>query len=154
MGGHRRGRGWLGAGHAGGMFPGQSVTGPLEGGPRAPRRVGPISWIAVVVGLLVWSLLAWTAYAFAESLIGWVAANAGLVVESGKNLATATGVGKEATSVVDGLNLGGLVGQALALLRVVVKPAIVVVWAMGVVALLAAPLILSRIGALLAPRHR
>lgn len=89
-----------------------------------------------------------------DGALGWVAANAGLVVDSGKNLATATGVGKEAGDVVDSLNVSGVLGQVIALLQIVLEPAIVGLWAIGALAILAAPLILSKIGRLLASRRR
>ena len=55
----------------------------------------------------------------------------GLLVDCGKGLATTTGIGKYAGSVVDNLYGSALLGQAIALLRAIVKPAIVVVWAIG-----------------------
>ena len=113
----------------------------------------PISWIVVIVGLAVWSLLAWVGYALVDPVLGWVATNAGLLVDGGKGLATATGAGKEVSSVVDNLNVSGLLGQAIALLRVIVKPAIIVLWAIGALALVAAPVILPRIGRMLGGRR-
>lgn len=128
-------------------------TGNPSGGRPAPRMLRPISWIVAIIGLAVWSLLAWIGYALADPVLGWVAANAGLLVDGGKNLANATGVGKEVGSVVDALDVSGLLGQAIALLRVVLKPVIVVAWAIGALALAAAPWVLPKIGRLLAA-HR
>ncbi|CCV08374.1 exported hypothetical protein [Mesorhizobium metallidurans STM 2683] len=111
------------------------------------------SWTIAIAGLAVWSLIAWIGYVLVDPVLGWVAANAGLLVDSGKGLATATGVGKEASSIVDGLDVSGFMGQAIALLRAILKPAIVVLWAIGALALLAAPMLLPRIGRLLARRR-
>jgi hypothetical protein len=113
----------------------------------------PISWIAVIAGLAVWSLLAWIGYALVDPVLAWVAVNAGLLVDSGKGLATATGVGKEVGSVVGNLNISGFLGQAIAFLRVVLKPAIIVVWAIGALAIFAMPLILSKRGRSFSMRH-
>lgn len=151
---HRRVSGWIGSDQGGFPFAGRAAPGPHEGRPPARRRLGPIAWIVVVVGFMMWTLLAWTAYALADGVVGWLAANAGVVVESGKNLATAAGAGKEAASMVDRLNPSGWIAQAATLLQVVLKPAIILLWAVGAIALLGAPLILSRISGLLAGRHR
>lgn len=118
-----------------------------------PRMLRPISWIVAIVGLAVWSLLAGIGYTMADSILGWIAANTGLLVDGGKGLATATGVGKEVGSAVDTLNVGGFSGQAIALVRVVLKPAIIVLWAIGALAVIAAPVILPRIGRLLGRRR-
>ncbi|WP_371422588.1 hypothetical protein [Tardiphaga sp.] len=117
------------------------------------QMLRPISWIAVVVGLTVWSLSAWIGYVTVDGVLGWVEANAGLAVDKGKDFATAVGVGKDGVGAIDRLNLGSLTSQAIALLRVVAKPAIVVLWAIGAVVLVSAPAIQSRIAGLFAP-HR
>ncbi|MDH8543873.1 hypothetical protein QIH15_27010, partial [Klebsiella pneumoniae] len=77
---------------------------------------------------------------------------AGLLVDGGKGLATATGAGKEVGNIVDGLNVSGFLGQVIALLRIILKPTIVVVWAIGALVLIAAPAIMQKIGRLLV-RH-
>lgn len=129
----------------------------MAGGPvdydaraRLPRKL-PMA--VVLVGLVLWSLLAWAGYALVDPILGWVAANAGLLVDGGKGLAGAVGVGKEVGVVVDNLNVSGFLGQIIALLRVVLKPAIIVVWAIGAAVLVAAPLILPKIGRLFAGRR-
>lgn len=116
--------------------------------PSLPRKL-PMA--VVLVGLVLWSLLAWVGYALVDPVLGWVAANAGLLVDGGKGLAT--GAGKEVGSVVDNLNVSGFLGQAIALLRVIVKPAIIVLWVIGTLVLIAAPVILPRIGRLLGGRR-
>ena len=106
--------------------------------PRLPRKL-PMA--VVLVGLVLWSLLAWVGYVLVDPILGWVAASAGLLVDGGKDIATATG-GNEIGIILDNLNVSGFLGQTIALLRVVLKPAIVVVWAIGALALIAAPVIL------------
>lgn len=118
--------------------------------PLLPRKL-PMA--VVLAGLVLWSLLAWVGYALVDPVLGWIAANTGLLVDGGKGLATAIGVGKEAGSVVDSLNVSGFLGQAIALLRTIVKPAIIVLWAIGALALAAAPVILPRVGRLLGGRQ-
>lgn len=118
--------------------------------PRRPRRL-PVA--VVIVGLVLWSLLALIGYALVDPVLGWIAASAGLLVDGAKGLATAAGAGKEVGGVVDNLNVSGFLGQAVALLRVVLKPAIIILWAIGALALIAAPVILPRIGRLLGGRR-
>lgn len=151
MGGHRRHGRWSRRGYTE-EIPDRWTGNPLEGRP-APRILRPMSWIVVITGLAIWSLIAWIAYALVDPLLGWVAGSAGALVEGGKDLATATGAGKDIGSVLDKLNTSGLSGQGIALFRVVIKPAIVVLWAIGAVALVAAPVILPRIGRLLGGRR-
>lgn len=108
----------------------------------------------VLVGLVLWSLLALFCYALVDPVLGWIAANVGVLVDGGKGLATAVGAGKEVGSVVDSLNASGLLGQAIALLRIILKPTIVVVWVIGALVLIGAPTILRGRGRLRAPfRH-
>ncbi|CEJ15998.1 hypothetical protein BN1110_06349 [bacterium YEK0313] len=114
--------------------------------PRLPRK---LPTAVVLVGLVLWSLLAWVGYVLVDPILGWVASSAGLLVDGGKDIATATG-SKEVGAILDNLNVSGFMGQTIALLRVVLKPAVVAVWAIGAVVLLAAPLILSKIGRLFA----
>lgn len=117
---------------------------------RLPRKL-PMA--VVLVGLILWSLFAWIGYALVDPVLSWVAANAGVLLDTGKGLAAATEAGKEVGAAVDTLNVGGLLGQAIALLRVVLKPAIVIVWAIGALLLVAAPFIISKVGRLLARRR-
>ena len=118
--------------------------------PRLPRKL-PMA--VVLVGLVLWSLLAWTGYALVDPVLGWISANVGLLVDGGKSLATATGVGKEVRNVVDNLNVSGFLGQTIALMRVGLKPTIIVLWAIGALILVAAPLILPKIGRSFAERR-
>lgn len=128
------------------------TSGPVDydARPRLPRKL-PMA--VVVGGLVVWSLLAWAGYALVDPVLGWIAVNAGLLVDGGKDLAAAAGAGKEVGSIVDNVNVSGFLGQAIALLLAVAKPAIIVLWAIGAFALIAAPMILPRVGRLLGGRR-
>jgi len=151
MSGHRR---W---GHSPHNNPGEKgfPRGMMGGSPSdafPPSRLSrPISWIVVLVGLGVWTLLAWVGYALVDPVLGWAAANAGLVLDTGKGLAT--GAGKEAASALQSMNASGVLGQTILFLRAVLKPAIVVLWAIGALTILAMPLILPRLGSLLDRRR-
>lgn len=118
--------------------------------PRLPRK---LSMTVAFVVLVLWSLLAWAGYALVDPVLDWIAANVGLLVDGGKDLATATGVGNEAGSLIDSLGGSGFWEQANALLRAIVKPAIVVVWAIGALVIIAAPVILQKVGRLLGARR-
>lgn len=152
MGGHRRfGRGHHGGFGAIGVFRRSPADPRLGGG--APLRLKPVVRVALMVGLVMWSLLAWATYVLVDPALDWIAAGTGTLVDSGKAVATATGVGKEIGGVAEGLNAGGFWDWILALLRVVLKPAIIIVWAIGALALIAAPAILPMIVGLRGRRH-
>jgi hypothetical protein len=119
--------------------------------PPSPSSTGV--WIAALVGVALWTLLAWLSYASVDAVMNWLAANAGAVIEGGKDLAGAAGVGKEAGSFAERLNAGGFVAEVTKLLQVALRPAIVVVWALGVLGLLAAPLLVSRVRRMVGRRH-
>lgn len=130
---------------------------PLMGGSagydalaRLPRKL-PAA--VVLVGLLLWSLLAWIGFSLVDPVLGWLAVNIGLLVDSGEGLATSAGAGNVVGSILGDLNLSGFLGQVIALLQVLLKPAIVIVWAIGAFILVASPLILPKIGRLLAGRR-
>lgn len=148
MGGHRKRGHWASRGYR--------EEGPGERPERRSASGGfrSRSWIVVTIVLAVWSLIAWISYALSDAVLVWAAGSAGVLVEGGKDLATATGVGKDVGPVLDNLNISGLWGQLIALLRVILKPAIVLLWAIGAVVLIAAPVILPRVRRLLnARRH-
>lgn len=112
-----------------------------------------MSWIVVIIGLAVWSLIAWIAYASVDPVLEWAAGSAGTLVDGGKDLATATGAGKGVGTVLDSLNVSGLSGQVIPLIRIIIKPTIVVLWVIGALVLIAAPVLLPRIGRLLGRRR-
>ncbi len=79
-------------------------------------------------------MLLWAAAAIGWSLLAWLGATLPGVAESGGELATVFG-GKEAGAAVDALGAGPIAAQGLGLLAIVLKPAIVVVWVLGLAAL-------------------
>ncbi|MES2665314.1 MAG: hypothetical protein V4712_04390 [Pseudomonadota bacterium] len=131
----------------------RSYAGSRIGGDARPRLGGPLLWLGALAGLVIWSLIAWAAYLAVGPILTWVASSAGLLVDTGKSIASLTEAGKVAGNVLDGLNVTGLAGQAIVLMQAVAGPVIVVVWALGALALLAAPLILPRAGRLIGRRH-
>lgn len=134
---------------------GWSRDGSWDGRGRDPAGRPPLRlpWAVVFALLLVWSLLAWGTYALSDPVLGWVAAAAGVAMDSGRALATDIG-GAEVGGLVGKINAGGLFRQALALLALVLKPVIILLWALGALVILAAPAILPRVGRLLARRGR
>ena len=152
MGKHGHGNRWYGGSRRrrdGGDPRMMGDSGNHEAAPRVPRKL-PLA--VVLVGLVLWSLLAWALYVLVGPVLSWIAGNAGLLADSGKDLATTAGAGKEIGNIVDGLNVSGLLGQVIAVLGVILKPLIVIVWAIGALSLIAAPAILPKLGRLLATR--
>jgi hypothetical protein len=115
----------------------------MQGGP--PARPSRTAWLLAGLGALVWSLLAWLGYGLADGILRWLASSVGTVVEGGRGLAGAAGVGREVGAAIDAVQLSGVLGWLISLLAVVLKPAIVLVWGLGVAALLAAPVLLPRL---------
>lgn len=117
--------------------------------PRASSGLrGPAVVLAMLAGVVVWTLVAWLGYVAVDPVMRWLAGSAGLLVDGGKAIAAVAGVGKEVGAVADGINTSGFIGQSLALIQAILKPLIVVGWGLGVIALIAAPLVLRRIGGL------
>lgn len=135
MSGHRRREEWPRTSQDRGRYSGYPD-------PQRPQRG---SRFIVIIGLAVWSLLAWIGYVSVDAIIGWIAPLTDVAVASAKGIAAIFGVGKEVGNVADAVKSSGLQDQTIALLRWIAKPAIVVVWAIGALVLIAAPSILSRI---------
>ena len=118
------------------------------GGGRAPyddtpRRIRlPLGLI--VIGLVVWSLLVWGAFLLVDPVLGWLAGSVGPLADAGTGVARWFGLGQQAAALRDGANVDGLAGGLIGLVYVVAKPAIVILWVLGSLALLAAPAILRR----------
>lgn len=96
--------------------------------------------------LVLWSLLAWTSYGFVDILSGWLSSNATTLLQTGKDAANATGIGKGAVGWLDVEATSGLARQLLDLAVFVAKPAIIVIWALGALVIVAIPAILRRLG--------
>lgn len=129
----------------------RTTSGSAEYGTYARRPRQKLLLAVALTGLALWSLFAWASYGLVDPVLGWTAAIAGPVVDSGKDLAAPI-VGKEVASVVAGLNISGFVQQTISVLRVTLKPVIVVVWAVGALVLVVTPIIWPRVRKLLAAR--
>lgn len=125
-----------------------------SGPPWQPTKAGRlVAWFDILIGLTLRSLLAWIGYVSADGILNWIAGNAGAVIENGKTIAGA-GVGKDAIILVEGLNLGDLAGSAIASLKLVLKPAIILIWAIAALVLVAIFLILAKAGRFLVGLRR
>lgn len=98
---------------------------------------------AAFVALVLWTLFAWVGYGLADSILAWLSSNAGVIVQSGKDAAAATGIGKDVIGAVDSAQTTGFLGGLVGLVGVVLRPLIVVVWALGAAFILAVPWLIS-----------
>lgn len=103
-------------------------------------------WVFAAIALMIWSLLAWVAYAVADGAAGWVQANAAPTLDSARAISDLTGAGKEVTALVDALGLRGLVLWIANLTSGLAGPLIFLVWAAGSLALVLAPVALAVLG--------
>src|SRR5262245_7718714 len=128
--GHRRSRSpqWQPSGH--------STRG------SSPRRLKPAVWIGILAAMVVWSLIAWLTYLAVDPVLAWLSSSAGTVLEGSRDVVSAIG-GKPAADAVGAVSSSGLIGQLATLLHAIAKPAIVIVWVLGMLGLIAAPMILT-----------
>lgn len=101
------------------------------------RRGSRFGFGLIVVLLVLWSAFAWGAYELADWAIGWLSASTDTLIETGKDAAGQTGVGKDIVDAVEAGRNSGLYDQILAAIRFLTGPAIVAVWALGALAILA-----------------
>lgn len=121
---------------------------------RAPPFREPVSWLAILVGLVVWSGVVYVGYLALDAILSWLAANSGAALQSGKDAGDALGVGKQVGVAVERLKGTGLVDQGLRLLRTILMPAAIVIWALGALVIVVLPRLLRRIaGGFLARPH-
>lgn len=99
----------------------------------------------MLIGLVVWTGLAWVAYQMVDPVLTWIAANAGLLTQTGNAAATAAG-GEAAGALLGQIDVSTFFGQILSLLAALAKPLIALVWLLGAGALLVAPLVVPRLG--------
>lgn len=117
--------------------------------PRAP-----ISWVVVIFGLLAWTVVVYVGYVALDIVLSWLATSGSAVLQSGKDAGSAIGVGKEVGVAIDSLKSSGLVEQAVALLRIILKPAAIVIWLLGALLIVLLPRMLGRLaGAFGRRRH-
>lgn len=125
--------------------------GPGDAAPGGVRRdrgglLGRVTTGAAMVGILIWSLLALFAFVIADPLLNWLSAALGVVVANGESAAKMVGGEGIASVLMSGVDANGLAQLVMDLLNLVAKPAIVVVWAIGVVILLVLPWLVRKIG--------
>ncbi|WP_306225066.1 hypothetical protein [Bosea beijingensis] len=121
-------------------------------GGGALRRVSGLFWVLALLAMAAWSLFAWFAYSLADPVLAWLSTSAPALVDSGRGAVESYG-GKAAGDALKTLDMGGLAGQAIALLKLVVKPAIVVIWVLGMVALAVLPMLMSAVRRLFGSRR-
>ncbi|GLS32351.1 hypothetical protein SAMN04488498_11730 [Mesorhizobium albiziae] len=114
---------------------------PLDRG----SRVKKMGFGVALVALVIWSLIAWIAYGLADGLIAWTSTNAGAIMQTGKDAATATGLGKEIVGTFDVAQGSGFVAGFLNLIGAFLRPVVVIGWMIGAAVILAAPWLLSRL---------
>ncbi|MFE0015758.1 hypothetical protein ACFWXH_12990 [Mesorhizobium sp. NPDC059054] len=128
-----------------------------RGGTNDPAQssgiVSKFAIFAAIAALVLWSLLAWGTYGLVDVLGGWLSANGGTLLQGGKDAAGAVGIGKEIIDRVDIQGANGVVQQLIAAALVVARPTIVFVWFLGALAIVAAPLVVRRLGRLVRSRH-
>lgn len=144
--------GWRGGGGEKASFQGSVLQDAGTGARR--RRMQPVVWVLAGAALIVWSLLAWFAYEVADGVTGWLNTNSAPTLDSAKDLAALSSVGKDAALIFEKLGGPGLVAQGADLLRGIAKPVVVVIWVLGAVSLVLAPFVLSRLGGVLAASRR
>lgn len=124
----------------------------LNDAPPPPRT--PVSWAVVIFGLLAWTVVAYIGYVALDMVLSWLATSGGAVLQAGKNAGSAIGVGKEVGVAIDSLKSTGLFDQAVSLLRIILKPAAIVIWGLGALLIVLLPRMLWRLdGAFGRRRH-
>lgn len=120
---------------------------------RVSGKASKFAVVAAVAALIFWSLLAWGAYGLVDVLGGWLSAHGGALLQGGKDVAGAVGVGTDIVDKVDIQNSTGLLRQLVDAVLVVARPTIILVWLLGGLAILAAPFVMRRLGRFVRPRH-
>lgn len=118
-------------GHTGNM--------PSKRGSRLPK-IGIGTALVVVV---VWTLIAWVGYGMVDGILAWATSNVGAIVQSGKDAAAATGIGKDVIGTIGGSQATGFLGGLIGLAGIVLRPLIVLVWMAGTVLILLGPWLVS-----------
>jgi len=108
--------------------------------PNMPRLV-TVATIGIFIG---WALLAVVAYSLVDIFGGWLSANSSVLLQGGKDLASAAGVGQVLVDKVDMQGTTTFVQQLLTGVLTIARPAIVILWIMGALAIVAAPFVLRR----------
>lgn len=130
--------------------PGPDWAVPKIGQP--PPRGRALVWFVMLLSMALWSLLATLAYMIADPVLAWLAPGVGGLVEGGQNAAEAF-AGKPAGEALKSLDVSGIATQLFGFLRLVAKPVIVGLWAIGMLALMAGPALASAARRLMRSRH-
>lgn len=135
----RRGAEKWGSSEHGSQAFGRDGSAKVERRSRMPK----FSMAVALIVLVLWSLFAWVGYSLVDSILAWTSTNVDAIVQTGKDAATATGIGTEVVSAFDSSQTTGFLGGLVGLVGVVLRPLIVVVWLCGAVLILAAPWLVS-----------
>ena len=81
-----------------------------------------------------------------DPVLSWLAAAMGAVSQTGKDAATILGAGELGGILIDGANASGLPGLVLGALALLAKPAIVLMWGIGMAILVGLPLVARKLG--------
>lgn len=111
-------------------------------GGRSGRR--RIPGVVILGALAVWTLLALGAWAVVDPLLAWVGGLVAPVLDVGAAVGGVVGLGQEVGAVIEATRAEGIAAWLLGVLGWLAKPAIVIGWAVGVVAILLAPRLLRR----------
>lgn len=109
---------------------------------QASRRHKSLLWGVVLIVMVVWSFFAWFAYTVIDPVLAWLMAIASGAIANGQGVAETFG-GKPVGEAVRALDASGLIGQLLGLVLILAKPAIVILWVLGLAALAALPIFAS-----------
>ncbi|MBB3965403.1 hypothetical protein [Rhizobium metallidurans] len=123
----------------------QSPNSSPANGNRRPTRVKPFVWLLILVLMAGWSSVAWVGYVMADPILAWAAGAATTVVDGGAGVAETWG-GKQAGETVKLVGSSGFISQAYGLASMIVKPLIVIVWGLGMVALFMLPMLAMILG--------
>jgi len=119
----------------------------------SPLRA-PVSWLAILAALIIWSGVVYVGYVALDAVGSWLTANTGAVLKSGKGLADTLGVGKELGGALERVGGTSFPDQAIAMLRPLLMPAALLVWALGLIAIAILPRFWRMIaGGVLTRRH-
>lgn len=116
------------------------------------RKRGGFSFISIA-GVLIWTVFAYFGYVVIDIGLNWLSASGDAVLASGRDLGVLVGAGKEVGAMVDGVRSSGLLQQIVSLVRMLLIPAMLVIWFLGVIALMILPRIFGKVLSLVSSRR-
>lgn len=114
--------------------------GPGDGGTGRRR----IPAVVILAALAVWTLLAFGAWLAVDPVLVWIGGLVAPVLDMGAAVGGVVGVGKEVGAVIDASRADGIAMWFLGVLGWLAKPAILIVWVLGALAILIGPGLLRR----------